>query len=154
MELSHHYIDGEFTFSTNKRLLDVTYIHHYLSEHSYWAKGIPRDFVVRSIQNSICIGIYKDQQQIGFARVISDMATVAYLGDVFIDENYRGLGLSKKLMTFIQSFEELRNLRRMILATRDAHGLYAQFGFNALKSPDRWMELAQPDIYQHINQKS
>lgn len=153
MELKHNFTDGDFTFSTDKKLLDVTYIHQYLSEHSYWAKGIPREFVVRSIENSVCIGVYTHQKQIGFARIISDMATVAYLGDVFIDERYRGKGLSKKLMAFIQSFEELRHLRRMILATRDAHGLYSQFGFNALKSPDRWMELAQPDIYQQLNEK-
>lgn len=154
MNLMHNHTDGEFTFSTDKKLLDVTYVHQYLSEHSYWAKGIPREFVVRSIENSVCVGIYTNHSQIGFARIISDLSTVAYLGDVFIDERYRGRGLSKKLMTFIQGFEELRNLRRMILATRDAHGLYSQFGFNALKSPDRWMELAQPDIYQKINQKS
>ena len=151
MELLYHHIDGDFLFSTDKKLLNVSYVHRYLSEESYWAKGIPREFVVRSIENSICIGIYENHSQIGFARVITDLATFGYLADVFIDEKFRGKSLSKKMMTFIQSFEELRHLRRMILATRDAHGLYAQFGFAPLKSPDRFMEIARPEIYQNLN---
>jgi hypothetical protein len=155
MELLYYHTDGDFTFNTDKKLLDVSYIHRYLSEKSYWAKGIPREFVVRSIENSVCIGIYdKNNSQIGFARIVTDLATFGYLADVFIDEKFRGKSLSKKMMAFIQSFEELRYLRRMILATRDAHGLYAQYGFAPLKSPDRFMERAQPDIYQNLNHNS
>jgi GNAT superfamily N-acetyltransferase len=153
MQLVQQHIDGEYTFSTDKKLLDISYIHHYLSEHSYWAKGIPREFVVRSIENSICIGIYSNNSQMGFARVVTDLATFGYLADVFIDEKFRGLGLSKKLMTFIVGFNELKSLRRIILATRDAHGLYTQFGFSPLKSPDRFMEIARPEIYQHVSTK-
>jgi GNAT superfamily N-acetyltransferase len=96
----------------------------------------------------LSIGIYKESKQIGFARVITDFSTFAYLADVFVDEAFRGRGVSKKLMNFIFSFEEFGKLRRFILATSDAHGLYSQFGFRALKSPDRFMEIHQPDIYK------
>jgi GNAT superfamily N-acetyltransferase len=95
----------------------------------------------------LCIGIYYDDHQVGFARLITDFATFAYLGDVFVDEQYRGKGLSKALMQFILSFEFINGLRRIILATSDAHGLYEQFGFQSLKRPDRYMEIHHPDVY-------
>jgi GNAT superfamily N-acetyltransferase len=109
------------------------------------------DLIAQSIRNSLSFGIYEGNKQVGFARVITDYTTFAYLADVFVDEAYRGRGLSKILMTFIFSFEEFKKLRRFSLATRDAHGLYAQFGFTPLKSPDRFMELHQPDVYQKIS---
>lgn len=137
----------EFLFSTDKKKLDLKYVHAFLTQ-SYWAKGIPFHLVEASVKNSLSIGIYANKNQIGFARVITDYATFAYLADVFIDEAFRAQGLSKKLMEFILSFEEFKWLRRFILATRDAHGLYAQFGFTLLKSPDRFMEIHQPDVYK------
>src|SRR5687767_14152286 len=132
--------DG-FLFSTDKTLLDISYIHHFLSTKSYWAQAIPIDIVRKSIENSECVGIYKHHQQVGFARVITDYATFGYLGDVFIDESFRNLGPSKKLMEFILSFEEVKLFRRFILATKDAHSLYAQFGFKPLTTPENFMQI-------------
>lgn len=146
-------VDG-FLFSTNKVLLDVNYIHHFLSEKSYWAPGIPIHLVRKSIENSLCIGIYKEQQQVGFARVITDYATFGYLADVFVDEAYRGKGISKKLMSFILSFEETGLFRRFLLATRDAHALYAQFGFSPLNMPELFMQIHQPSKYKTAGQLS
>jgi GNAT superfamily N-acetyltransferase len=142
-------VDG-FLFSTDKNRLDIPFIHAFLST-SYWAEGIPVRIIQHSIQHSLAIGVYEGQKQVGFARVVTDHATFAYLADVFVDENYRGRGLSKKLMTFIFSFPEFKMLRRFILATHDAHGLYKQFGFKPLKSPEKFMEVAQPDIYKNLN---
>lgn len=142
-------IDG-FLFSTDKNRLDLPFIHAFLST-SYWAEGIPIKIVQDAIQHSLTIGVYESGKQVGFARVVTDYSTFGYLADVFIDEKYRGRKLSKNLMTFIFSIPEFKMLRRFILATRDAHGLYAQFGFKPLKSPDRFMELAQPDIYKKFN---
>jgi GNAT superfamily N-acetyltransferase len=139
---------GEFLFSVDKNRLDLTYIHQFLSEKSYWASGIPLQLVKTSIENSIAVGVYKSGRQIGFARVITDYATFGYLADVFVDESFRGKGLSKKLMEFIFTFPELKLLRRMMLATRDAQGLYSRYGFNPLKNTDRWMEIHQSDIYK------
>lgn len=150
MNIVREHTHQGFLFSTDKSKLNLNYIHQFLT-NSYWAKGIPIDLVGQSIKNALCFGIYEDNKQIGFARVITDYTTFAYLADVFVDEAYRGRDLSKTLMTFILSFEEFRMLRRFILATRDAHGLYAQFGFTPLKAPDRFMELHQPDVYQKIS---
>lgn len=145
------YFTGEFQFSTDKKLLDVNYIHSFLSSKSYWAEGIPITLVNRSIENSLCIGVFREGKQIGFARIVTDYTTFGYLADVFIDETVRGKGLSKKLMQFALSFEEVKLFRRMILATKDAHSLYAQFGFRPLKAPDRFMERHQPDVYKQID---
>lgn len=150
MKIQKELVSNGFLFSTDKNKLDVPYIHNFLSNISYWAKGIPIRLVRQSIENSLCIGIYAQNKQIGFARVVTDFSTFGYLADVFIDEAYRGNKLSKKLMEFIVSLEELTVLRRMILATRDAHGLYAQFGFKLLEKPDRFMELHRPDIYSSL----
>jgi GNAT superfamily N-acetyltransferase len=149
MSIVREHIHQDFLFSTDNKKLDLKYVHHFLTE-SYWAKGIPLQVVESSIKNSLSIGIYLNENQVGFARVITDYSTFAYLADVFVDEKFRGLGLSKALMNFIFSFEEFKLLRRFILATRDAHGLYAQFGFKPLASPDRFMELAQPDVYKTL----
>ena len=139
---------GEFVISTDRARLDLDVIHGFLT-NCYWAKGIPREVVERSIEHSLCFGIYDGSgEQIGFARVISDLATVAYLGDVFVLESHRGRGLSKWMMGCILQHSSLQGLRRWILLTRDAHGLYAKSGFTPLKAPDRYMELHQADIYE------
>ena len=139
---------GEFLISTNRARLDLNVVHGFLT-NSYWAKGIPRDVVARSIEHSLCFGIYEEGgAQVGFARVVSDFATVAYLGDVFVLESHRGRGLSKWLMQCIIEHPSLQNLRRWILLTRDAHELYAKFGFTPVKAPERYMELHRPNVYE------
>ena len=137
----------DFTISTNKNKLNVRYIHSFLSR-SYWAENIPVDVVQRSIKGSLCFGVYHSEQQVGFARVITDEATFAYLADVFVDEAYRGKGLSKWLVKTILSYPGLQGLRRFLLATRDAHELYRQFGFIELTFVDRWMQIHWPDVYK------
>ena len=127
---------------------DVQAIHRYLSEDSYWAENIPLEVVSRAIQNSLCFSLYAAEKQIGFARVITDKATFAYLCDVYVLPEFRGQGLSKWLMTCIQEHPDLQNLRRFMLATKDAHGLYAQFGFKPTAAPDRLMEIVNRDIYK------
>jgi GNAT superfamily N-acetyltransferase len=139
---------GEFLISTSRERLSVDVVHRFLT-NCYWAKGIPREVVARSIEQSLCFGIYEDSDaQVGFARVVSDFATVAYLGDVFVLESHRGRGLSKWLMECVVQHPALQNLRRWILLTRDAHGLYSKFGFTPVKSPERYMELHRPDVYE------
>lgn len=135
-----------FIISTDKSKIDLKAVHDFLS-NSYWAKGIPVDTVKKSIENSLCFGIYQSDQQVGFARVISDFATYAYLADVFVLEEYRGKGLAKWLMEVIKAHPQLQGLRKFTLATRDAHSLYAQFGFTGLNIPDRWMECNDPNVY-------
>lgn len=136
-----------FLISTDKSRLDLDVIHRFLSEESYWAQTRTREQTQTAIENSTCFGVYIDGRQIGFARVVSDQATFAYLGDVFIIDEFRGSGLSKWLMETILAHPDLQGLRRWILATRDAHGLYSQYGFSELKHPDRWMELPAPNAY-------
>jgi len=143
MEIS----ENGFIFSDQKSLLDIEAIHQYLSIESYWAKDIPLATVKRSIENSLCFGIYKDQEQIGFARWITDKATFAWLCDVYVKENYRGLGLSKKLMSFMIFHTDLQGLRRYQLATLDAHGLYEQFGFSAIQNPENQMGIVIQNPY-------
>jgi GNAT superfamily N-acetyltransferase len=138
---------GEFLLSTDPERLDVNVIHKFLTE-CYWAKGIPRDIVERSIQNSLCFGAYAHGQQIGFARVISDFATYAYIGDVFVLEPFRGRGLGKWMMESIMQHPRLQGLRRWSLCTSDAHELYAKFGFQAPKRPEVCMEIYRADVYQ------
>lgn len=140
-----------YTISTDKGKIDVDYVHSVLSR-TYWAEDIPKSFVERSIEGSMCFSVYENQRQVGFARVITDKATFGYLADVFIDEAYRGRGLSKWLMEVIFSHPELQNLRRFMLGTRDAHGLYRQFGFTELAVPGRFMERAAPGIYKKMKQ--
>nr|WP_242689153.1 GNAT family N-acetyltransferase [Pedobacter sp. SYSU D00535] len=133
--------------STDKSKLDLELVHQFLSQESYWAKNIPFEVVKRSVEHSMCFGVYLDDQQIGFARVITDCATFAYLGDVFILPRYRGKGISKKLMEFIREHPGLQNLRRWMLATADAHNLYKQFAFTELSNPERMMEISTTDLY-------
>jgi GNAT superfamily N-acetyltransferase len=157
---------GEFLISTDPGRLDLDVIHNFLT-NCYWARGVPREVVARSIEHALCFGIYDGGdaspnlakearlgaprvgsfRQVGFARVISDFATVAYVGDVFVLESHRGRGLGKWLMECIMQHPALQNLRRWILTTRDAHGLYAQVGFTPVKSPERYMERHDPNVY-------
>jgi GNAT superfamily N-acetyltransferase len=140
-------IEHGFIFSDDLSKLHREAIHKYLSKESYWAKGIPFETVDRSISNSLCFGIYKDAVQVGFARWITDRATFAYLADVYVLEAFRGIGLSKKLMSLMLFHKDLQGLRRYMLATQDAHGLYAQFGFKALESPENLMAVVIKDAY-------
>lgn len=146
-ETVREYRRGEFVISTDRARLSLGVIHDFLT-NCYWAKGIPREVVERSIQHSLCFGIYREGgEQTGFARVVSDFTTVAYLGDVFVIESCRGHGLSKWLMECVVQHPALQNLRRWILLTRDAHGLYSQFGFTPVQAPERYMELHRPNVY-------
>lgn len=133
--------------STDRSRLQLDVIQRFLSDESYWAKTRTLEQTERAIENSICFGMYDGERQIGFARIVSDLATFAYVGDVFILKEFRGLGLSKWLMETIISYPDLQGLRRWLLATRDAHGLYSQFDFSELRFPDRWMERTAPDAY-------
>lgn len=137
----------EFAIDTDKARLDIEAIQAFLENDSYWAHTRTRVQTVTAIENSICFGLYHDDRQIGFARVVSDCATFAYIGDVYVIDEFRGRGLSKWLMETMLSHPDLQGLRRWILATRDAHGLYAQFDFTELVHPDRWMERPAPDAY-------
>ncbi|MEO5683427.1 MAG: GNAT family N-acetyltransferase [Chitinophagaceae bacterium] len=138
---------GPYNISTNKAELDIGFIHGFLTQ-SYWAENIPLETVQRSIDGSMCFGIYKDLRQIGFARVITDYASFGYLADVFIDDNYRGQGLSKWLIEVIMGHPQLQGFRSWQLATKDAHGLYARYGFSIPENPALIMRKAIPDIYK------
>jgi GNAT superfamily N-acetyltransferase len=129
--------------STDPARLDLDAITEMLTR-AYWAKGRTREMVARTIQHSLVFGLYDGKHQVGLARVVSDYTTFAWLCDVFIREDYRGRGLGKWLMETIALYPDLQNLRRWLLATRDAHGLYRQYGFTSLDDPSRWMEKSKP----------
>ena len=135
-----------YEITSDKARLDVNAVHAFLTK-TYWSPGIPRDTIERAMANSVCFGVLSDGQQVGFARVITDKATFAYLADVYILEPHRGQGLSGRLMDAVTSHPELQGLRRMLLATRDAQGLYARYGFKPLAAPERMMELLNPNAY-------
>jgi GNAT superfamily N-acetyltransferase len=137
---------GDYEIDTDKRRLDIAGIHRFLSE-SYWAKNRTLEQTLTAIENSLCFGVYRGREQVGFARVITDKATFAYIGDVFVLEAHRGKGLSKWIMQVIVEQPDLQNLRRWLLATRDAHGLYKQYDFDELRFPERWMERTATDAY-------
>ncbi|SMQ86044.1 N-acetylglutamate synthase, GNAT family [Devosia lucknowensis] len=138
-----------FEVSTDPARIDVDYVHHYLSTISYWAGGIPRDVVARSIENSMAFGLYADTgRQVGFARVITDKATFAWLADVFVDPAMQGRGLGKGLMAAILGHADLQGLRRFMLTTLDAHTLYAQYGFAAPPHPERLMAIVRSNLYR------
>ena len=143
------FIKDKFYISTEKEKMDIDLIHSFLTR-SYWAEGISKEIVRRSIEGALCFGVFENEKQIGFARMITDRATFAYLADVFIIDEYRGLGLSKWLMEVIMSHPDLQGLRRLMLATRDAHELYKKFGFTPLNNVDRWMHIHHLDVYKVI----
>jgi GNAT superfamily N-acetyltransferase len=135
------YTHDKYTLSTDKARLDTVAIHDYLSNHSYWAKGRTQESVIRSIDHSLCFGLYDSREQIGFARVITDYSTFAYLADVYILPGHREKGLAQWMVECILGHPQLQGLRRVMLATRDAHTLYEKFGFKPLSKPERWMEI-------------
>lgn len=139
-------MNSDYSISTDKARLDIPLIHQYLSQQSYWAENIPLSLVEQSIEHSLCFGVYLGEQQIGFARVITDLATFGYLADVFILPEHRGRGLSKQLMASIIDYPPLQGLRRLMLFTRDAHALYAQFSFS---TPDKPQNIMQYRFIEH-----
>ena len=139
--------NGEFELSTDPARLDRALIHGFLSRHSYWATGVPRAVVDRAIEHSLCFGVYRREAQVAFARVITDRATFAYLGDVFVVPDVQGEGVGKWMIGCVMRHPDLQGLRRFLLFTRDAHGLYARFGFAALANPARVLERFAPDVY-------
>jgi len=141
-------IDNGFIFSDDKNRIDIAAVHQFLSKSSYWAQEIPYLTVEKSISNSLCFGIYQETRQIGFARWVTDAATFAYLADVYVAEEFRGLGLSKKLMSLMMFHPDLQGLRRYQLATKDAHRLYSQFGFEPLEEPQNSMAIVIKNAYK------
>lgn len=144
------YKNGDYIISTDKSRLQLLIIHQFLSKEAYWCMGIPLETVEKSTNNSCCFGLYHQSEQIGFARVVTDYATFAYLADVFVLSEYRGKGLSKWLLQTIMDYPQLQGLRRWMLGTKDAHGLYTQYaGFTPMKTPDRFMEKHFPGVYKN-----
>ena len=139
----------EFCISTIKTKLDINSIHEFLSTKAYWCLNIPKEKVQTAIENSLCFGVYHDEKQVGFARIISDFSTIAYLGDVYILEEFRGKGLSIWLMETIMNHPNLQGLRRWILLTGDAHDLYRKFGWTDIADASKWMELHNKDVYSN-----
>jgi GNAT superfamily N-acetyltransferase len=135
-----------YYISTDRSKLDLRFIHEFLNK-AYWCEGVPVEIVKKSIENSLCFGVYDHGKQIGFARVVTDYCTFGYLADVFIIEEYRGKGLSKDLMKHIKEHPDLQGFRNFVLATIDAHGLYEQFGFEPVKNPERLMAISRPGLY-------
>ena len=139
---------GEYSISTDRNRLDIRVIHDFISNQSYWAQGRPLETVQRSLDNSLNFGLHENDRLIGFARIVTDYATFAWIADVFMLPEHRGQGLSKWLMEVIVSHPDLQGFRRWVLATKDAHSLYAGFGFIALHRPERWMERPDPSMQE------
>lgn len=139
---------SEYEITTDARRLDIDVIHRFLAQDSYWSRGVPRGVVERAVQHSLCFGVYLRSAQVGFGRVVTDKATFALLADVFILPEHRGKGLAKWLMQCIVGHEDLQGLRRFLLLTSDAHGLYRQFGFRDIGDAQRFMEVLRPDVDQ------
>jgi GNAT superfamily N-acetyltransferase len=133
-----------YEISTDPARVDRALVHRFLSQDAYWARGVPRDVVDRCIENSLCFGVYRGAEQVGFARVVTDRAAIAYLGDVFVVSGHRGRGLGKWLVETVMGHPDLQGLRRFMLGTADAHSLYERFGFRPLANPGRMMEIARP----------
>lgn len=138
---------GSYTINDEREKTDRIFAHRELSQ-SYWSKDIPFGIVSKSIDHSMCFNVFKEGKQVAFARVITDQTTYAYLCDVIVTESERGKGIGKALVAFILKHPELQGLRRFTLGTKDAHGLYAQFGFTAPRAPERWMEISRPGLYE------
>ena len=145
-----NHIPVQYEVSTDPARFDVDLIHGFLRS-TYWAANMPRKVLEKSIRNALCFGVFADARQVAFARVITDYATFAYLSDLFVMPDYRGHGVSKLLMRSILDHPELQGLRRFVLATKDAHGLYARFGFKPLSSPEDFMTIHNPDVYKQAN---
>jgi GNAT superfamily N-acetyltransferase len=142
---------NEYEISIDYKRLDLVMIHDFLANQSYWAKGIPLEVVKRSIENSLCFGVYHRGKQVGFARVVTDYATIAYIGDVFVTGPHRGKGMGKRLVKTIIDHPELKGLRLWLLGTRDAHDLYRKYGFKKVTetpAAERFMAILNPDAYQ------
>jgi GNAT superfamily N-acetyltransferase len=139
----------QYTITTDVRRFDLVAIHAFLSQ-SYWSPGVPLSVVEKAIANSLAFGILLGDEQVGFARVVTDRATFGYLADVYVVDTHRGKGLSKRLLEVILAHHDLQGLRRFLLATRDAHSLYAQFGFTPLANPPRLMEKWNPNVYNTL----
>jgi GNAT superfamily N-acetyltransferase len=144
--MSQAWTRGEYEISCERARLDLSVIHRYVSEESYWGKGRSLEVVRRSVENSLPFGVYRGEELVGFARVVTDYATFAWVADVFILEAHRGRGLSKWLMEVIISHPDLQGFRRWVLSTKDAHELYRRFGFQELRRPERWMERPDPNM--------
>lgn len=142
-----HSLPAGYRISTDPTEMDVDYIHHYLSEISYWAKGRDRELVLLSIQHSFCVGIFEGNQQVAFGRTVTDYSTYGYLADVFVDESQRGKGLGKILVDALLNSPALEKVPKFSLRTLDAHGLYTQFGFHGLAFPDRAMDFKRDEIH-------
>jgi GNAT superfamily N-acetyltransferase len=138
---------NDYCISTDRSRLDINAIHAFLSIKAYWCLNIPLEVVKKAVANSLNFGVYINKEQIGYARIISDFSTIAYLGDVYIIEEFRGKGLSKWLLETIMNHSELQGLRRWILLTGDAHRLYQQFGWSDIADPRKWMELHNKNVY-------
>ncbi len=147
MSRTDHHAMPDYEITTDPGRLDVEAIHRFLAG-TYWSPGIPRAVVERAVRHSLCFGVLLGAEQVGFGRVVTDRATFAYLADVYVLEAHRGKGLARRLMDAVIAHPDLQGLRRMLLATRDAHGLYARYGFTPLAAPDRLMERHRPDVYQ------
>ncbi len=137
---------GEFVISTDRARIDIETVHRFISEESYWGQGRAVEVVRRSIEGSLAFGLYRDERLVGFARVVTDYATFAWVADVFVLEEFRGHGLGRWLMETILAHPELQGFRRWVLATKDAQELYRRFGFSELKRPERWMERPDPNM--------
>jgi GNAT superfamily N-acetyltransferase len=145
---TNEYTHGDYHISTDRDRLDIAAIHDFLSHHSHWAKGIPIETVRKSIDNALNFGLFHQGKQVGYARLITDYATIVYLGDVFVLPEYRGRGLSKWMMEVVMSYPDLQGLRRWVLLTSDAHGLYEKTGWRRVAKPELYMEWHNPDVYQ------
>lgn len=148
MRRTNKIVDADYLITTDKNEIDVVAVYYFLSKQSSWSKNIPIETVRSSIENSLNFGLFHNKRQIGYARVISDFATIAYLGDVYVLEEYRGKGLSKKLMDEVMQYPSLQHLRRWILLTTTAKWLYQKYNFTDLTNPDWYMELYNPKVYQ------
>lgn len=146
-----------FIVSSDPGLIQIDRVHRYLSEDSYWCVGIPKEFVAKAVKNSLCFGVYEvigdTLIQVGFARVVTDFATFAWICDVYIEKDYRKKGLSKWMMAFLIKHPQLKQLRRICLATLGAHTLYEKYGFTITKTPTSWMEIKDNDIYKKMKEK-
>ena len=150
MQRIHTEYNG-FLFTSNKELMNVNAVHKWLSEISYWKKNIPFTTVETALENSFCVSVLKDQKQIGFSRLITDYTTFAYFADVYILEEYRNNGFSKKMIELVLTLDWVQNLQRIMLGTLDAHDLYKKYGFSEMKFPERFMEISRPSIYNDPN---